>query len=78
MLALKLTKVINHILQGHKLPDDMLFVNMTLIPKPNKDHSLPQNYRPISVLNNDIKILGRVLADRPWTDWLYSHKTDHR
>lgn len=63
MLAPKLTKVINHILQGHKLPDDMLFANMTLIPKPNKDHSLPQNYRPISVLNN-IKILGRVLADR--------------
>lgn len=50
MLAPKLTKVFNHILQGHKLPDNMLFVNMTLIPKPNKDHSLPQNLQLILYL----------------------------
>lgn len=41
----------------------MLYANMAPILKPNKDHILPQNYRPRSVLNNDIKILGRLLAD---------------
>ena len=38
--------------------------NLSLIPKPNKDHTLPQNFCPISVLNNDLKFLGRLLADR--------------
>lgn len=42
----------------------MLLANLSLIPKPHKDHSLPQNFRPISVLNNDLKIFGRILADR--------------
>lgn len=37
---------------------------MSLIPKPNKNHTLPQNYRPISVINNDLKIFSRILADR--------------
>lgn len=52
-------KLSNHLIisfRGHKLPDEMLYINMTLISKPNKDHSVPQNYRPISVLNNDLKI----------------------
>lgn len=42
----------------------MLLANLSLIPKPFKDHSLPQNYRPILVLNNDLKIFGRLLSDR--------------
>lgn len=42
----------------------MLLANMSFITKPNKDHSLPQNYRPISVNNNDLKIFSRILADR--------------
>lgn len=63
ILAPKLTKLFNHILQGHNLPEDMLAANMTLIPKPTY-YSLPQNYGPISVLNNDTKILAWVLADR--------------
>lgn len=57
ILAPKLTKLFNHILQGHNLPEDMLAANMTLIPKPTY-YSLPQNYGPISVLNNDTKILA--------------------
>lgn len=42
----------------------MLLANLSLIPKPFKDHSLPQNYRPILVLNNDLKNFGRLLSDR--------------
>lgn len=63
-LAPKLSKLLNYILQGHKLPEEMLHDNMILISKPNKDQSVPQNYRLILVLNNDLKNLGRLLADR--------------
>lgn len=59
-----LKSLFNYILKGNLFPDDMLLANMSLIPKPNKDHSLPQNYRPISVINTDLKIFGRLLADR--------------
>lgn len=37
---------------------------MSLIPKPGKDHTLSQNFHPISVINNDLKIFDRILADR--------------
>lgn len=42
----------------------MLLANMSLIPKPNKDHTHPQNYRPISFINNDLIFFGHLLADR--------------
>ena len=64
LLAPHLKNLFNHILEGNTFPREMLLANLSLIPKPNKDHSLPQNYRPISVLNNDLKIFGRILADR--------------
>lgn len=54
----------NFILKGHTFPGDMLMANMSLIPKPNKDHTLPQNYHPISVINNNLKIFGHLLTDR--------------
>lgn len=64
LLTPNLTKLFNHILNGNHFPEEMLLANLSLIPKPPKDHSLPQNYRPISVLNNDLNIFGRMLADR--------------
>lgn len=42
----------------------MLLANMSLLPKFNKNHSTPQNYRPILVIDNDLKIFVRLLADR--------------
>lgn len=64
LLIPKLTKLFNKILKRDHFPDEMLLANMSLIPKPNKDHTLPQNYRPISVINNDLKIFSRLLANR--------------
>jgi len=37
---------------------------VSLIPKPNKDPTLPSNYCPISLINVDIKIISKVLAHR--------------
>lgn len=64
LLTPHLTNLFNHILNGGQFPNEMLLANLSLIPKPLKDHSLPQNFRPISVLNNDLNIFGRLLADR--------------
>ena len=37
---------------------------MTLLLKPNKDPSHPSSYRPLSLLNTDMKIITKALATR--------------
>ena len=50
-----LLKLFQKIAQGSKLPNSFYEATITLIPKPDKDVTQNENYRPISLMNIDEK-----------------------
>ena len=59
-----LLKHFQNITEGGTLPNSFYEVTITLIPKQDKDVTKIENYRPISLMNIEAKILNRILANR--------------
>lgn len=64
LITPKLLTLYNHLFEPFTLAPSMREATIVLLPKPGKDPGYPESYRPISLLQVDIKILAKILSLR--------------
>ncbi|KAM9330149.1 uncharacterized protein PAF06_009885 [Gastrophryne carolinensis] len=67
LLVPHLANLFNAMCAESSLGPSSLLADICMIPKPDKDSLSIPNYRPISLINTDVKLLAKVLATRPNT-----------
>lgn len=64
LLSPLMVEAFNSLLKERNFCTESLTASISMIPKPNTDDTSWSNYRPISILNIDIKILAKILSSR--------------
>lgn len=58
------TEVVKSVQKNKNLPETMYQATISVIPKPGKTCESPSDYRPISLINCDKKIITKILNNR--------------